>query len=192
MSIKTEIDRIKQSKADIISALKLKGVTVPSDASIDDLSALVEAIEVNTSEDLSSELSTQNTLITTQETTIDNIISALQGKAAGGSSGGGISTEIVELTLSITSESSSCRPTIYYTINEYGETFGDTKTVNTNTYSTTINVPKHSYAYIVPPSIINMEIFKVSASSGIETIPGNIMVVQVNESGTLSVSSTNY
>lgn len=48
MSIKTEIDRIKQSKADIISALKSKGVTVPSDASIDDLSALVEAIEVAT------------------------------------------------------------------------------------------------------------------------------------------------
>ena len=46
MSIKTEIDRIKQSKADIISALKSKGVTVPSDASIDDLSALVDAIEV--------------------------------------------------------------------------------------------------------------------------------------------------
>lgn len=46
MSIKTEIDRIKQSKADIISALTTKGVTVPSDASIDDLSALVDAIEV--------------------------------------------------------------------------------------------------------------------------------------------------
>ena len=46
MSIKNEIDRIKQSKADIISALTTKGVTVPSDASIDDLSALVDAIEV--------------------------------------------------------------------------------------------------------------------------------------------------
>ena len=85
MSIKTEIDRIKQSKADIISALTNKGVTVPSDASIDDLSALVDAI--STSEDLSSELTTQNNLITTQETTIDNIISALQGKASGGSGG---------------------------------------------------------------------------------------------------------
>ena len=60
MSIKTEIDRIKQSKADIISALTNKGVTVPSDASIDDLSALVDAI--STSEDLSSELNAQETL----------------------------------------------------------------------------------------------------------------------------------
>lgn len=98
MSIKTEIDRIKQSKADIILALKLKGVTVPSDASIDDLSALVEAIEVNTSEDLSSELTTQNNLITTQETTIDNIISALQGKASGGS--GGVTLSNANVTIS--------------------------------------------------------------------------------------------
>lgn len=36
------------------------------------------------SEDLSSELTTQDTLISTQETAIDNIISALEGKAAGG------------------------------------------------------------------------------------------------------------
>lgn len=99
MSIKTEIDRIKQSKVEIISALKNKGVTVPSDASLDDLSALVEAIEVGTSEDLSSELTTQNNLITTQETTIDNIISALQGKASGGGSGTNIET--CDVTLSI-------------------------------------------------------------------------------------------
>lgn len=48
MSIQTEINRIKQSKENIISALETKGVTVPSDASIDDLSALVDAIEVAT------------------------------------------------------------------------------------------------------------------------------------------------
>lgn len=96
MSIKTEIDRIKQSKVDIISALETKGVTVPSDASIDDLSALVEAIEVGGTEDLSSELSTQSTLITTQETTIDNIISALEGKASGGSGG---SVETCDVTI---------------------------------------------------------------------------------------------
>lgn len=36
-------------------------------------------------ENLSSELSTQNSLITTQEATIDNIITALEGKASGGS-----------------------------------------------------------------------------------------------------------
>ena len=38
---------------------------------------------ITTSEDLTSELTTQNTLITTQETTIDDIVSALQNKSAG-------------------------------------------------------------------------------------------------------------
>lgn len=61
MSIKTEIDRIKQSKADIISALTNKGVTVPSDASIDDLSALVEAIEVGSDPVLQTKTATPKT-----------------------------------------------------------------------------------------------------------------------------------
>lgn len=61
MSIKTEIDRIKQSKADIISALKSKGVTVPSDASIDDLSALVQAIEVGSDPKLQTKSATPKT-----------------------------------------------------------------------------------------------------------------------------------
>lgn len=228
MSIQTEINRIRQSKADIISALETKGINVPDDASLDDLSALVEAIEVGSdpvlqsktvspttskqtitpdtgydglsqvtvnamttatqatpsisvsssglitasatqtagyvsagtksatkqlttkgattwtpkttnqtiasgtyltgiqtikgdsnlvasniksgvsifgvtgsmsaSEDLSSELSTQNTLITTQETTIDSIISALEGKASGGS-GGSVETGTLNINL---------------------------------------------------------------------------------------------
>lgn len=61
MSIKTEIDRIKQSKADIISALKTKGVTVPSDASIDDLSALIQAIEVGSDPVLQTKSATPKT-----------------------------------------------------------------------------------------------------------------------------------
>jgi hypothetical protein len=40
--------------------------------------------QITTSEDLTSELTEQNTLITTQETTIDDIVTALQGKSAGG------------------------------------------------------------------------------------------------------------
>lgn len=45
MSVKTQIERIKQSKANIISSLKAKGIAVPANASIDDLSVLVDAIE---------------------------------------------------------------------------------------------------------------------------------------------------
>lgn len=61
MSIQTEINRIKQSKENIISALETKGVTVPSDASIDDLSALVDAIEVATDPVLQSKTVTPST-----------------------------------------------------------------------------------------------------------------------------------
>ena len=45
MSIQSQIDRIVQGKQDIIAAITAKGVTVPADASIDDLAALVQAIE---------------------------------------------------------------------------------------------------------------------------------------------------
>lgn len=44
MSVQSEIKRIKQAKADIISAIEAKGVGVPSNASIDDLAALVSEI----------------------------------------------------------------------------------------------------------------------------------------------------
>lgn len=44
MSIQTQIDRLKQAKADLISQITAKGVAVPADASLDDLSALVAAI----------------------------------------------------------------------------------------------------------------------------------------------------
>lgn len=55
--------------------------------------------QITTSEDLTSELTEQNTLITTQETTIDDIVSALQGKSAGG---GDTSLEDSFMTGSIT------------------------------------------------------------------------------------------
>lgn len=61
MSIQTEINRIKQSKTNIITALESKGVTVPNDASIDDLSALVDAIEVATDPVLQSKTVTPST-----------------------------------------------------------------------------------------------------------------------------------
>ena len=44
MSVQSEITRIEQAKSDIISAIEAKGVDVPSNASIDDLAALVSEI----------------------------------------------------------------------------------------------------------------------------------------------------
>ena len=55
--------------------------------------------QITTSEDLTSELTEQNTLIATQEATIDDIVSALQGKSAGG---GDTSLEDSFMTGSIT------------------------------------------------------------------------------------------
>lgn len=288
MSIKTEIDRIKQSKADIISALTTKGVTVPSDASIDDLSALVDAIEVATdpvlqsktvspstssqtvkpdtgydglsqvtvnamttatqatpsitvsssglitakstqtagyvsagtksstkqlttkgattwtpktsnqtiasgtyltgtqtikgdsnlvasniksgvsifgvtgsmsaSEDLSSELNTQNSLITTQETTIDNIISALQGKASGGS-GGSV----------------------------------ETGTLNINLDTSNVENSKASIEVVYTDKNVTVQKEKFSSSSSIECVLNTPIVIRVHKSGTdldVDISST--
>lgn len=44
MSIQTEINRLKQAKASLIAQIEDKGVSVPADASLDDLAALVAAI----------------------------------------------------------------------------------------------------------------------------------------------------
>ena len=320
MSIKTEIDRIKQSKADIISALKSKGVTVPTDASIDDLSALVEAIEIATdpvlqsktvspstssqtvkpdtgydglsqvtvnamttatqatpsisvsssglitasatqtagyvsagtksatkqlttkgattwtpktsnqtissgtyltgtqtikgdsnlvatniksgvsifgvtgtmsgSEDLSSELTTQNNLITTQETTIDNIISALQGKASGGS-GGGLQKETITLNLSITNDGGAAMTYkyIYYIVNNDGfEECGiaEKKVSIGQTYSGSVNLIKGGFIEINMPS--GEEIYVNNVTNGIEVIgEGSNILAYVPNSGTLSV-----
>lgn len=44
MSIQSQIDRLVQAKANLIAQITAKGVTVPADASLDDLAALVAAI----------------------------------------------------------------------------------------------------------------------------------------------------
>ena len=75
MSIQTQITRLIQAKSDLIAQIQAKGVTVPADASLDDLAALVAAITGG--EDLDEVLGEQDSLIA-------QIITALEGKAAGG------------------------------------------------------------------------------------------------------------
>ena len=81
MSIKTELDRISQAKNNIVSELKAKYVDVPADVRIDDIADIVKDMEM--SEDLSTELNEQNTLLATQTNKLNNVISALSNKAAG-------------------------------------------------------------------------------------------------------------
>lgn len=45
MSIKSEITRLMNAKAELIVEIKAKGVTVPANASLEDLAALVSAID---------------------------------------------------------------------------------------------------------------------------------------------------
>lgn len=63
MSIQSEINRIKTAKSNIIDEIEAKGVSVPTDASIDDLSALVQAISIQKPEQ------TKSVTITTNGTT---------------------------------------------------------------------------------------------------------------------------
>lgn len=44
MSIQTQISRISTAKSDIASAIRAKGVTVPSGSKIDDMPELIAAI----------------------------------------------------------------------------------------------------------------------------------------------------
>lgn len=97
MSIATEIERIQNAKASIKKAIENKGVEV-GNGKIDTYANKIE--EITVSEDLSAELTEQNDLLSTQEITIDNIVTALEGKCAGG---GGITPKVEGNTLILSS-----------------------------------------------------------------------------------------
>lgn len=96
MSIATEIERIQNAKASIKKAIENKGVEV-GNGKIDTYANKIE--EITVSEDLSAELTEQNDLLSTQEITIDNIVTALEGKCAGG----GITSKVEGNTLILSS-----------------------------------------------------------------------------------------
>ena len=82
MSIQTEINRKKTAKNNILNSISNKGVDTSSVETLGDIPELIDSI--TTKEDLDAELTEQNTLLTNQGTTIDDIKLALQGKIAGG------------------------------------------------------------------------------------------------------------
>lgn len=93
MAIQTEINRINQAKEDLKNSINAKLTdTQITNETIDNYSSFVDKISL--SEDLSNELNEQTTLLTSQETIINNIIQALQDKISGGGT-----TEIWTITL---------------------------------------------------------------------------------------------
>ena len=61
MSIQTQIDRLQTAKTDLITQIAAKGVTVPMDASLDELADLVRAIE--TGKDVSAVTATETDVV---------------------------------------------------------------------------------------------------------------------------------
>lgn len=82
MSIQTEITRLNTAKANILTSISNKGVDTSSVNTLNDIPPLIDSI--STEEDLSNELNEQNTLLSNQEVTIEDIKLALQGKGSGG------------------------------------------------------------------------------------------------------------
>lgn len=82
MSIQTEINRLNTAKTDILNSIKNKGVDTSSAETLSDVSSLID--NITTKEDLSNELNTYESYLSTQEGTIEDIMSALEGKGIGG------------------------------------------------------------------------------------------------------------
>lgn len=160
---------------------------------------------MSASEDLSDELTTQTNLITTQETTIDSIITALQGKAAGGTgSGESAQLENVDCTISTTvsSSNSQARPYVTYLTLENGKIVSKYFYTNSNNYNATIQVLKGSYVHISTiygssyavyelDSSGDLEIWSVYYDDVVDTNNSNkCIIAKVN--GTCSISTRSW
>lgn len=82
MSIQTEINRLNTAKTDILNSIKNKGVDTSSAETLSDVSSLID--NITTKEDLTSEFNDYETALSTQEGTIEDIMSALEDKGVSG------------------------------------------------------------------------------------------------------------
>lgn len=103
--IGVEIDRIETAKASIKAAIEGKGVSVPSDTKIDGMSGYIDAIA--TSENL-------DTVLAQQETLIEDIKTALEGKA------GGSGVEVETCTITVNDDSSAASSVLFSSVSSDG------------------------------------------------------------------------
>lgn len=80
MSIQDQITRLNTAKTDILKSISNKGVDTSTVSTLSDVSTLIDNISTN--EDLSTELNEQNTLLSNQSVTIEDIKLALQNKGS--------------------------------------------------------------------------------------------------------------
>ena len=97
VTISQQLTQLLTDKQKLVNNLVAKGVEATSKETFTSLVPKVADIQGDgVTEDLTKELTEQNNLITTQEITIENIITALENKVAGG---GGIIPKVEGNTL---------------------------------------------------------------------------------------------
>jgi hypothetical protein len=96
-TISQQLTQLQIDKQTLVNNLVAKGVEATSKETFTSLVPKVADIQSGgVTEDLTEELTEQNNLLSTQEITIENIISALEDKCAGG---GGITPKVEGNTL---------------------------------------------------------------------------------------------
>lgn len=136
MAIATEIGRLQGAKQDLISRLKAKGVSVPENATLEEITPLID--NISGSEDLDAELTEQETLISQLSTILDS-------KASGG---GGTCTLICNADGDVGVEGTTI---IYYTKVENGaikpavEAVGSSKSLSDVLCGSTVYISEASW-----------------------------------------------
>ena len=170
--ILSQITRIDNNIRNALAKVAAKGVTVPTDAGSDDLPGLIE--QISQAEDLDSVLDTQEAKLTA-------LLSSLDGKAAGGGSGGG-SVETCDVTVSV---AFGAAKEIYF-INANGEVSEQFGGITYNTFTGTVR--KGSAICVAATGNLANYIFSCSNPSNVIKQYQDTAYLVVNESDTFTLT----